>query len=207
MVVPVILYISAASDLDDERDILGRAVTEVPVDVSWRIGQSPRRNNPIDGETLSKADLHLLLLGGDIRAPVGLEWLTARRAGRMPLPFLKQGARRTPAAREFVRYIEAQTEWRPFKDASELRRAMWRLLGDYLLRQAAVYALSHVELERLRAWRTGLESAPASAEEQPQGGAGESSVILSEGRFVPSEGVLIEPDIARRGDSLHPYDA
>ena len=93
-----LLYISAASDLEHERDILGRAVTEVPVTLAWRIVQTPLHGDPPDMQAVAQADLYLLLLGGDIRAPVGLEWQVARRAGRTPVLFLKQGAPRTPAA-------------------------------------------------------------------------------------------------------------
>ncbi|MDQ4076092.1 MAG: hypothetical protein M3220_07575, partial [Chloroflexota bacterium] len=106
MTEQVRLYISAASDLEGEREILGRAVTEIPVDLGWRIAQSPRRNDPVDEDAVVRADVHVLLLGSDIRAPVGLEWLAARRAGQQPLPFLKRDVRRTPAAMEFIRYIE-----------------------------------------------------------------------------------------------------
>ena len=68
----LLLYISAASDLRAEREVLGRAVTEVPVSLAWRVVHSPGGDEPVDVDAVSRADVHLLLLGGDIRAPVGL---------------------------------------------------------------------------------------------------------------------------------------
>jgi hypothetical protein len=37
----VLVYVSAAPDLQREREILSRAVTEVPVPLGWRVVQSP----------------------------------------------------------------------------------------------------------------------------------------------------------------------
>ena len=82
-----LLYISAATDMEAERDILARTVIDIPADVTWRIEQSPRGNEPIDLSAVTKADTHLMLLGSDIRAPIGLEWIIARQFGRQPLPF------------------------------------------------------------------------------------------------------------------------
>jgi hypothetical protein len=86
----ILLYISAAEDLRPEREILSRAVTEVPVSLGWRIVHSP------------------------------------------------------------------------------------------------------VELSRLQGRRAELESSPGEAGEVSRGGAGESDVLLSRERYVPSDGVLIQ---------------
>jgi hypothetical protein len=188
------LYISAATDLQQEREILGRAVTEVPVSLGWRIIQSPSRDEPVEVEAVAQADLHLLLLGSDIRAPVGLEWQIARRAGRSPVPFLKRGILRTPAAQSFVRFLEGQASWQPFEDAAGLREKVLRLLARHLLDRAVAYALSPLELARLEDWRGALEAPTPVASDQVRGGAGESGVVLSPERFVPSEGTLIQTD-------------
>ncbi|MDQ4075496.1 MAG: hypothetical protein M3220_04530 [Chloroflexota bacterium] len=193
MTEQVRLYISAASDLEGEREILGRAVTEIPVDLGWRISQSPRRNDPVDEDAVVRADVHVLLLGSDIRAPVGLEWLAARRAGQQPLPFLKRDVRRTPAAMEFIRYIESQASWQPFYNGADLRRKVLVRLADHILDRAVTYRLSPMELESLRAWRSELTASPSAADEETRGGAGESGLILSQERYVPSEGILIQP--------------
>ena len=96
---PITLYISASADLLAEREGLGRAVAEMTVDLPWQISQSPLRSEPLDLDLVIQADIHLLLLGGDIRAPVGLEWMAASRAGRSPHLFLKEDVGRTAAGR------------------------------------------------------------------------------------------------------------
>jgi hypothetical protein len=190
----VLLYISAAADLGPERDLLGRAVTEVPVTLGWRVVQSPTGDQPVDREAVAGADLHLLLLGGDIRAPIGQEWLAARRAGRLPVLLLKQGVPRTLAAQDFERFVAKQAPWQPFREGKGLRRHVLRLLGRHLLAQATLYGLSPVERERLRVWHAGLAGSQAPGEPETRGGAGESGVVLSPERYVPSEGVLIRPE-------------
>ena len=189
----VLFYISAATDLQPEREILGRAVTEIPVGLGWRVVQSPSRDEPIDHDAVVQANVHLLLLGSDIRAPIGLEWQIARRAGRRPVPFLKQGVLRTPAALSFVHFLKAQAAWRPFKDAADLRHQVHVLLAQHLLDWAGLYVLSPLELARLEEWRAGLDALAPAAGDDIRGGAGESGILLSPERYVPSEGVLIRP--------------
>jgi hypothetical protein len=186
----VLFYISAASDLVAEREILGRAVTEVPVTLGWRVVQSPLGDQPIDQEALVQADVHLLLLGSDIRAPIGQEWMTARRSGRWPILLLKQGILRTLAAQSFVRFVEEQGAWQPFRNGADLRLMVLRLLADHLLRRAGHYALAPVEAAQLKTWRAGLD-ASAGAVDGTLGGAGEGGVVLSPERYEPSEGILI----------------
>ncbi len=188
----VLLYISAAPDLQREREILGRAVTEVPVPLGWRVVQSPVRDEPADLEAAARADVHLLLLGSDIRAPIGQEWLAARRAGRRPVPLLKQGVLQTPAAQSFQRYIEEQVAWRPFRDGVELRRLELALLADHILARAQHYALAPLELARLQEWRSELQRPGKDVEAVTRGGAAASGIVLSPERYVPSEGVLIQ---------------
>ena len=201
MVDTLLLYISAASDLEHERDILGRAVTEIPVTLAWRIVQTPLHGEPPDLKAVEQADLHLLLLGGDIRAPVGLEWQVARRAGRLPALFLKQGVPRTPAANAFVRYLGDQATWQPYKDSADLRLKTHKLLADHIQDRLVYYALSPGELERLRLWRGELEAGKTAQVDEAPGGAGESSVIFSRERYTPSQGVLIQPQKAGPGVS------
>jgi hypothetical protein len=188
----VYLYISAASDLRAEREILGRAVTEVPVPLGWRIVHSPAGDEPVDLEAVVQADLHLLLLGSDIRAPIGLEWQAARRAGREPVLYLQERVLRTPAAQDFVRFVAQQGTWRRFQGLADLRSRVLRLLTRHILEHAQRYALSPVEMIRLQSWRAELESAAGEVGEAARGGAGESGVLLSRERYVPSDGVLLQ---------------
>lgn len=195
----ILLYISAAEDLDKERDILGRSVTELPVELGWLIRQSPRKNELLDEVALSDADVHLLLIGGDIRAPIGLEWLKARWAGRQPVLFLKRDVPRTPAAQDFIRFIGNQSQWEPFSGGAELRFKALSLLSSHIVDRATHYALSQVEVETLLSWRSELNASSPDFIEDMRGGAGESGLIYSTERYMPSDGILIEP--AGEGES------
>ncbi len=186
------LYISAAGDLRAEREILGRAVAEIPVTLGWRTVLTPERDEPADLQAAARADVHLLLIGTDIRAPIGQEWLAARRGGKRPYLFMKEKISRTSAADDFIRYLSNQAAWQPFNDRDDLRWQVDKLLGEFILEKAVYFALRPEEYERLQAWRKELdEHKPAPLEEQ-RGGAGQGAVILSPERYVPSEGVLIE---------------
>ncbi len=99
----VLIYISAASDLGFEREVLGRAITEIPTTLAWRILQTPLNAEEPDLSSLARADVHMLLLGTDVRAPVGVEWLAARRTGHLPTLFLKNGSARTGSTRLYAR--------------------------------------------------------------------------------------------------------
>jgi len=168
------LYISAASDLMAEREALARMVAALPVALTWHILQTPITHlEPLDLEALGSADVYLLLMGGDIRAPVGLEWLTARRAGLRVRPYLKRGVPRTPAGQVFIK--DVGLAWQPFADAADLSRVVQRVLVDHLLQHARRYALTSDEI-------TSLEGMPAEAQEEEPGVSGEeaghSAVIL-----------------------------
>lgn len=184
---PVTIYISAASDLMAEREILGRMIAGLPVTLAWRIGQTPLGVEPLDLEVVRQADLYLLLLGGDIRAPVGLEWHTAASARRPTSAFLKQGLARTLAGQAFVR--DSGVDWQPFRDPAHLRRQVERLLADYLLRHAVRFVLTPSEIERL----TDLLKSETETDQLAGGeGTGHSAVLLSRERFMPSGGVIVD---------------
>jgi hypothetical protein len=197
----ILVYVSAAPDLRQEREILSRAVTEVPVSLGWRIVQSPPGDERADLDAAAQADIHVLLLGSDIRAPVGLEWMAARRAGHWPVLFLKQGVLQTPAAQSFRRYIEEQAAWRPFRDGRDLRIQVLKLLAGHILERAQYYALSPPQLARLQGWRSQLEGPGGSQEEVVRGDVAAGGVVLSPERYVPSEGVLIRAPTDKRHQS------
>lgn len=188
-----LLYISAATDMEAERDIVARSAIAVPADVTWRIEQSPRRNEPLNRQAIAQADGHLLLLGGDIRAPVGLEWMTAQQFGQRPLTLLKRGINRTPAAEDFRRFVADQGGWQTFVDGGDLQRAVQLWLGRQILDRAALHGLSPTEIAHLQAWLA--EAEPASLPpEEAFGGAGDSSLIFSKEHYEPTTGTLLSPE-------------
>lgn len=157
----------------------------------------------MDRDAIAQADIHLLFIGGDIRAPIGLEWLIARRAGRLPELFLKENVSRTLAALDFVRTVENQNPWRTFKEGRELRRQVEILLANYLLDRAVTFSLTKDEIALLRSWLAEREAGKVSEEQIERGGAGDSGLILSTERFEPSDGILLEPapqKISERSD-------
>jgi hypothetical protein len=198
----ILLYISAGSDLAPEREVLGRAVTEIPLDLGWHIFQTPGSGRRVDREAVELADLHLYLMGGDIRAPVGYEWEIAREAGRRPIPLLKTSVSRTPAGMDQVRYIGFQSRWFPFSRASDLRWRVLRLLSAYILFRSSELGLSVVEIATLSAWRKTLYARPV--DEGTVEGAGEGGVLLSKKRFVPLDGVPVQKREDETGSHFSP---
>lgn len=186
------LYISAANDLEPERDLLGRIVTEIPTTLGWRIMQTPHVGEALNFEAIVHSDMHILLLGSDIRAPIGFEWLIARRAQRISHLFLKRDIPRTLAAQAFVREVQTIASWRLFSDISDLRHQVLMLITDHIINHLSYYELRESELLQLKTYRDELQSAETEHIEETRGGAGDSSVILSLERFTPSEGVLLK---------------
>jgi hypothetical protein len=187
----ILLYISAASDLALEREVLGRAIIEIPTSLGWRVTQTPVAEERLDLEAVAAADIHLLLMGADIRAPVGAEWWAARRAGRLPTLFLKQELDHTLAGLVFIRDLERHADWRPFVDTADLRRQVLAHLTEHIVNHAAGYRISPDEFAKLRAWQKQLGITDKKLVDERRGGAGASSVILSTERFTPSEGQLV----------------
>jgi hypothetical protein len=184
---PVVVYISAASDLMAERDVLARMIATLPVTLGWRVVQTPLEAETLDLPALQAADLHLLVMGTDIRAPVGLEWDAVRYGRRPSVAFLKQNAARTPAGQVFVH--DASVVWQSFTDAADLSRQVRRLVVEHLLQHATRYALTPTEVDQLEALRTVEKPTDQPAKSES---AGRSAVILSRERYVPSEGVIVD---------------
>lgn len=187
----LLLFISAARDLRLERDVIARAVTEIPTTLGWTIKQTPPASRESDLLAVARADVHVLLLGRDIQAPVGLEWATARRAGRAVALYVHD-VPQTQAASAFMRDVSRQLErasaWERFKDAHDLRLKVLRRLGEHLLAHAIDYALADAEQGRLRAWLTALTDKPGADLRAADETGG---VILSTERYVPKDGKLI----------------
>lgn len=187
-----VLYISAAQDLAIERDLIARTVTEIPVTLGWRIFQSPLRGGHLNREALQNADIHLLLIGSDIRAPIGFEWALARKAGRRTILFRKTGILVTPAGERFIREINEVATWNTFEDSASLRVEILKLIADHIIEHAIHFALRGDEYEGLINWREKLAHEKPAPVQEETGGAGNSSVILSRERYIPKEGKLLQ---------------
>lgn len=188
------LYISAAPDLRFERDVLARAITEIPTTLGWAITQTPPASREPDLGAVRQADAHLLILGSDIQAPVGLEWAVARRAGRPVTLLYKSSVTQTQAAQAFVREVAKHGQWRAFEDAVGLRQFALKLLGDMLIANAGEYEMLSAEIDKLRAWRKTLDAKKKGTVSDMRTTADADAVILTTERFVPSEGKLLKPE-------------
>jgi hypothetical protein len=177
--------------LQREREILGRIATEIPIDVGWRIILSPTGDGLLDRQSIQLADIHFLLLGGDIRAPIGQEWIIAKQAGRQPIPYLKQGVLRTNAAIDFSRFIKTRAVWKPFTDGTELRRSALLDIADQILHYAPQYRLSLAEIENVQSWREHIKSDLKPVDDLTRSGTGSSSQILSHDAIASKGGIII----------------
>ena len=187
------LYISAADDLQSERDLLSRIVTEIPVTLGWQINFSPLGKKVLLENAVIDANLHILVLGSDIRAPIGYEWHLSHNLNRLPKLFLKKGIARTPAAIDFQRSLSNFTKWETFQSLSELRVAELSYIGQFILDQANYFDLSTNERDQLSEFLEKIDEAETDEIDLSKGVAGENSVILSRERFIPKDGVLIQP--------------
>ena len=184
---PVIIYISAATNLMAEREVLARMIAELPVTLPWHIVQTPTGAEPLDIDSLLAADLYFLIMGADIRAPVGLELHTARQANRPILAFLRQGVTYTPAGEVFTR--QARLQWHSYANVTHLSQKVQRIIIEHLIRYAIQYALTTVEVQQLEALRANSRSTEQPIEGE---GTGHSAVLLSRERYTPGEGIIVD---------------
>ena len=185
----VIMYISAAGDLNIERDALSRAITEIPTTLAWKIILTPLIAQEPDLQALSEAHIHILLLGSDVRAPVGVEWASGRRSGRLPRLYLKENTIRTQSAQAFERELSRFTNWLPYVSLADVKHKLLLHVSEYLLFKRDYFELTSEELDRLSVWRRSIRTENPKSIDQTIGGAGNSSIILSAERFMPSDGV------------------
>jgi hypothetical protein len=186
---PVTIYISAAPELMAEREALAQMIAKLPVTLAWHIVQTPREGELVDSAALQIAGLFFLIMGSDIRAPIGTEWHLAQQTRRQTFPFLKQGMPQTPAGQVFVRDI--RVPWRPFTNATQLSRQAQQLLIEHLLLHAVEYDLTPTEIAELE--KRLATAAPAETEEAK--GAGHSAILISRERYMPNEGVIIDEEL------------
>ncbi len=179
------LFVSAGPDLEPEREVIGRVVAQLPVQLGWEIKRTPPPGEPrpADLAGVRQCDLFVLLMGRDIAAPVGIEWEAARQSGRRIVPLLRKG-RRTPAAAIFLR--EAQVEWQLFESAAELEELVRAALIHVLLERAVDFGLAPEEWEALHRMRQAERKEKGREEDRAEGvlepaGAGGGGIILGPG--------------------------
>jgi hypothetical protein len=89
---PIYLFISSSPDLIAEREALGQAVAELPISVGFEIMHTVPGEAADMGEALAfieRCDLHVIVLGADFAAPMGIEWQRAQDARKPTLAYAK----------------------------------------------------------------------------------------------------------------------
>lgn len=176
--------------------MVGQAIASLPVSLGSIIKYTPRRDQPLAAglDAVAACDFYALLLGTDIRAPVGSELHIARREGKRMVAFLKEGPR-TPAAQVFAK--DASLAWDRFRSADELAFLLQEALAAHILENAQAYSISPVDWETLSALLEELGDQEALEREEKEipseyRGAGRGGVIIAPGRDLPPGGVLVE---------------
>jgi hypothetical protein len=183
------LFVSATSELEAERALIGRTIAELPVQIGIEIRRSPVLTPTFDEifEQLATVDRVYFLMGNDIMAPAGLEWNLAWRLERRVLA-MRRAPHPTPAAQEFFRL--APLPWLDFRTAHDLARMVSLDLAQMLKHPANRYGLTVREIERLERHVRQFETKSVSPVKEP-GGAEGGGVLLDAGHREPLAGVLL----------------
>lgn len=190
------IFTSVAPDLRAEREIIGRAIASLPVSLGWVINSTPSAGERLGPamDAVAVADFYVILLGTDIRAPMGSEFVVARRTGKTILACVKD-VLHTPAARVFMR--DVSLAWKHYGAEEELGPFLQMSLIEQILKGAESYGISPLDWETLSALLSELrhrEQLKPETGKLPPGyrGAGKDAVIVTPGRDISQDGVLIE---------------
>lgn len=183
------LYVSISPDLRAEREVIGRAVAALPVDVGWEVDTTPGPLDPAgDPQAATRAHVYALVMGEDIRAPMGVEWTAARRGGSVVVALLKDGPR-TPAAHEFVKTTDVA--WQGYKAAGEVGAQVQRALAQMLLDHGREFELKVMESQALADLVKTLAERQADEGQDARSGAGQGGVIFAPSREAGQGGIEI----------------
>lgn len=175
------IFIGATRDLEAERGVIGKAIAELPVQTAIEIRRTPPLLPTYEEifERIANCDRVYFLLGNDITAPAGLEWVTAWRLERPVLP-LRRSPRPTPAAQEFQRL--SPLSWIDFATATDLARIVAVDVARLLKHPSNRYGLTMPELERLEAYLRRLNRLQATLDKTPSGVEGGGVLMDSRAR-------------------------
>jgi hypothetical protein len=177
---PIRLFVSSSPDLAPEREIVGQAVAALPVDVGWEIKHTigPGQDDREALTFVERCHFHLLLLGGDFAAPMGVELLKAQRQRIRVLAFRKD-VPYSPAARRLLRRLDVL--WTTFETPLELRREVSQALAIAILERGEHFGLHVDEILALLEITDSHEEKETAGEMERRRGAGRGAVILGRG--------------------------
>ncbi|MHB1355429.1 MAG: hypothetical protein ACYCZF_05565 [Anaerolineae bacterium] len=171
------LYISAASEMEAECELVGRLLAEGQKSIRWRIRCTPLHQdlNP-DLPAIVASQFYLILLGTDVTAPMGVEWRAAENSGAAILAFRNQDKTPSPAATYFARNMGIT--WQDYKTCDEFAIKFERTLLARLIDGTPGYGLDLPTIEDL-ALRLKTLDKPAPQGEDQRRGAGQGGIILA----------------------------
>ncbi len=174
----LILYVSAAAEMDVECELLGQTLARLTQSTQWIIKRTPapHEHANTDLALLRRSHFYLILLGSDIVAPIGVEWMAAREANITLFAFRRVGAVPTPAAAFFAH--NAGVAWERYTTPQEFIRRFERALIARLVQGTPGYGLDLGEIESLAARLKELEQDTPLATPEERRGAGRGGVIL-----------------------------
>jgi hypothetical protein len=172
------LYVSASREMDPECELVGQLLASMPRSVRWVIKRTPgshEQGNP-DLAALRASRFYLILLGMDITAPIGVEWLTAQGAGLTTFAYQKASVVASPAASVFVR--RSGVTWEQYRTPQEFARHFERALIIQLISGTPGYGLEMADIEELAARLRALGQDAGQPGSEERRGAGRGGVIL-----------------------------
>ncbi len=170
------LFISATSDLEAERNLIGTTLAQLPAHNRVEIRRTPASGDTYSNifERIANCDRVFFLLGQDITAPAGQEWYLALELERHIFP-IRKDVNMTPAGLSFLR--GSLVKWQRFRHAADLEQIVTRNLIRTLLNPHNRYGLTMTERHLLQTHR--FHSAPVEEGVRPRGAEG-GGVLLDQ---------------------------
>lgn len=184
------LFVSATNDLEAGRAAIGKAIAQLPVQIGIEIRRTPASGASFEmiHELIANVDRFYFLMGRDISAPAGVEWLLAWKLQRSVLA-MRNNSVPTPAAQEFVRAVPL--EWTTFRSVSDLVRIVTLDVVRILRHPTNRYGLNVTELELLSTHAERIKKLPVNVGGE-LGGAEGGGVLLDIGHREPLLGVALD---------------
>ena len=160
------IYVSASPEMDAECELLGQLLAGMFQSTRWTIKRTPTDHehmNP-DLETLRNSQFYVILLGMDIMAPMGVEWMVAQEMGLPTFAFSNAEAVASPSTAYFMR--QSGVPWQSYRSPQEFMHRLERQLITRLLEGTPGYGVEVSDLEELATRLKALEG-----QEQAEGGA------------------------------------
>ncbi|MSP13851.1 MAG: hypothetical protein EXR62_12960 [Chloroflexi bacterium] len=193
------LYLSISPDLRAERETLFQMIAHLPINVGFVIKTTPGGNEIPALDVLQRANSHIFILGGDIQAPMGIEWQVARGIGKQhnrSQLFVKDIGH-TLAAQAFLHHVEET--WIHYKEPSELQNIIQPQIVEQVLDGQNRFGLTVAEIERLRDLQEKLKNSSPTPAEAISGKLSAGGVIFAPGRDEPTGGVLVNKTSKQAG--------